>query len=381
MKPLLHLMLLLQGIQLMAQSFTIQDIDVSVNAGTVLAVDTDLTNQGAIANEGTMYLYGEWMNKGSYVSEQGSLVFAGVADQPIINETGQLANVILEGGGNKIVSDSLLITGRLEMTDGNIVVRKNAILLLDSAVEIVGAGKFSHVEGMLYRKGQGDLFYPLGAGDEYLPVTLYDVAGLSPKVGLQAYQAMATNDLGNDLLDVSTRVYWRMDKDASYTNGYIALPYENEPFIQDVNHIVVAQANGLEDGFHTIGQSSIEGDNFAGLVRSEGLATGQIYAVAYVENPEKLPSIRVKNILTPFQDGKHDFLRIENLELYEESLVEIFDRNGALVFRLSDYDNRDRVFRGDTNKGPKHELPDGNYFYTIRSKDKMLKSGFLYLKR
>jgi len=43
--------------------------------------------------------------------------------------------------------------------------------------------------------------------------------------------------------------------------------------------------------------------------------------------------------------------------------VNIFNRWGDLVFDVKDYNNTDRVFKGESNSG--RELPSGTYFYTI----------------
>ncbi|WP_109832666.1 cadherin domain-containing protein [Reichenbachiella versicolor] len=94
-----------------------------------------------------------------------------------------------------------------------------------------------------------------------------------------------------------------------------------------------------------------------------------------------LPKIEVKNVVTPNGDGKHDFLKIKNILLYDNTLVEIFNRNGNKVFSIKDYNNQELVFRGRSNQSSNRDLIQGNYFYIVRSNKKKIGSGFLFLKR
>ncbi|MCR9254302.1 MAG: gliding motility-associated C-terminal domain-containing protein, partial [bacterium] len=94
-----------------------------------------------------------------------------------------------------------------------------------------------------------------------------------------------------------------------------------------------------------------------------------------------LPTIVVKNVVTPNGDGKHDFLRIENIEFYPNNKVEIFNRTGSMVFSIENYNNSDRVFTGIANTKSSQELISGNYYYTVKQGKNKLGVGFLLLQR
>jgi gliding motility-associated-like protein len=92
--------------------------------------------------------------------------------------------------------------------------------------------------------------------------------------------------------------------------------------------------------------------------------------------------IVVYNGVSPNGDGLNEFLKIENIELLPETknnTVMIYSRWGDEVFKVSDYNNADRVFKGDTNNGSK--LPAGTYFYKIvlPNADKTM-TGFISIK-
>lgn len=92
--------------------------------------------------------------------------------------------------------------------------------------------------------------------------------------------------------------------------------------------------------------------------------------------------IVVFNGISPNGDGLNDFLTIQNIELLPETknnTVTIYSRWGDEVFKVSDYNNKDRAFKGNTNNGSK--LPAGTYFYKIvlPDADKTM-TGFISIK-
>ncbi|MGM0581504.1 MAG: IPT/TIG domain-containing protein, partial [Bacteroidota bacterium] len=96
--------------------------------------------------------------------------------------------------------------------------------------------------------------------------------------------------------------------------------------------------------------------------------------------PESTTEIKVFNVVTPNGDGKHDFLKIENITEYPNNIVSIFNRWGDKVFEIKNYDNSRRIFKGISDKGK--ELLTGNYYYVIDkgNREKRI-SGFLIIKR
>jgi gliding motility-associated-like protein len=74
--------------------------------------------------------------------------------------------------------------------------------------------------------------------------------------------------------------------------------------------------------------------------------------------------IIVYNAVSPNNDGKNDFFRLQNIDtISPKNEVVIYNRWGDEVFSISDYDNKTKAFVGMTNGGGK--LPSGTYFYKI----------------
>ena len=76
-------------------------------------------------------------------------------------------------------------------------------------------------------------------------------------------------------------------------------------------------------------------------------------------NPEELFDV-ITNTFTPNNDGVHDTWVINNIDLYPEAVINVFDRTGRLVFHVEGgYENDwDGTFNGKP-------LPMDTYYYII----------------
>jgi gliding motility-associated-like protein len=79
------------------------------------------------------------------------------------------------------------------------------------------------------------------------------------------------------------------------------------------------------------------------------------------------------NILTPNRDGINDFWIIKNLESYPQNEILIFDRNGKMLYKMTNYNNR---WDGRLNGKP---LITGTYYYILRFPERpsILHKGFI----
>lgn len=87
--------------------------------------------------------------------------------------------------------------------------------------------------------------------------------------------------------------------------------------------------------------------------------------------------------ITPNGDGDNDYWRIDGIDFYTNNKVRVFDRFNNLVFELTGYNNEDKVWKGEANRGiVTGNLPEATYFYNIDLGDGSAPvSGFVVLKR
>lgn len=99
-------------------------------------------------------------------------------------------------------------------------------------------------------------------------------------------------------------------------------------------------------------------------------------------------NLRVHPAMSPNGDGLgNDVMYIENIDLYPENDVTVFNRWGGTVFTTKGYNNSSNNFNGKANTGSakNQDVPDGSYFFIIHATDvsgkKIKYTGFLVIKR
>ncbi|MCH7515317.1 MAG: gliding motility-associated C-terminal domain-containing protein, partial [Bacteroidetes bacterium] len=114
---------------------------------------------------------------------------------------------------------------------------------------------------------------------------------------------------------------------------------------------------------------------------TQGECTVSVLFFVVNVSAEETPPITVYNVVSPNGDGKHDFLKIINIEFYTGNEVFIYDKIGNLVFRMLGYNNLDNIFEGIATEGNERELANGTYYYFIQLNSDQSESGFLLLQK
>lgn len=78
---------------------------------------------------------------------------------------------------------------------------------------------------------------------------------------------------------------------------------------------------------------------------------------------EETISLMITNLITPNEDGFNDTWYIENIQMFPNNKVDVFNRQGQVVFSMDSYDNT----WGGTYNGSL--LPDGTYYYVLQFPD------------
>lgn len=111
-----------------------------------------------------------------------------------------------------------------------------------------------------------------------------------------------------------------------------------------------------------------------------GVCTVQTIIIPNVDVGGEDPPIAVFNAVSPNGDDKHDFLEIENIESYPGNQVVIFNRWGDVVYEVTNYNNTDNNFFGQTDGG--NNLPSGTYYYSVDlNNGSTVVTGFIMLNK
>jgi gliding motility-associated-like protein len=79
---------------------------------------------------------------------------------------------------------------------------------------------------------------------------------------------------------------------------------------------------------------------------------------------ESACKVKIYSGFTPNGDGHNDTWIIDNINIYPDNSVEIYNRWGTEVWNGNGYDNSKVVFTGRDNQG--QPLPDATYFYIVK---------------
>lgn len=366
------------------QSFINNGALITILPNTILILGDSVVNNGEITNNGTIVVTGTWQNNGTYNAGTGDIVMSSPLPQVINHNQQSLTKLTIAGGGDKIFEEDIVVVNELVLDDGILRSANGARIIMDEEGVILGGSEDSYIIGQVIHMGTGEKQYPVGTESAYLPFQFINVEGDNPEIGVMVIETNPNIATVGFLDKVATRWYWEMELVSGiFLGSPVVLPIVNEIFNESVNQVVVAEARTLQSAFHSLGQSEVTGDLFQGSVTSILRGTGNIFVVGIDASiTEPRPPLNIFNAVSPNGDNRHDFLKIENITLYPENIVIIYNRNGQKVFEIRGYDNAEKAFIGEANVNGFGNLPSGTYYYWIdRNDGTTAESGFFVLNR
>ena len=368
---LLLLILLLMTIDAHGQSLYNQGSIITVTSNTPIVVPDSLVNNGEITNDGNMIVQGAWINNNVYNAGTGSITLASSSPQVINHNDQSLSQLTISGGGDKIFEQDIVVANQLIMDDGLLISSNGARIIVNENGSIIGASENSYIAGEVIHLGEGNKYFPVGTTDAYLPFELLEVEGENPEIGIIANRDNPNTSVVGTLDEISTRWYWTMEeKNGLFASSTVRVAINQESLSGTFEQLVIGESPDFQNAFHSLGQGDITGDFFDGTITSALKATGGLYALGLdLSITEEKPEISIFNAVTPNGDNRHEFLKIENIDLYPGNQVVIYNKLGDKVFEIQDYNNVDKIFTGLPNTGDSEILPNGTNYYYIDKKD------------
>lgn len=399
---------------LLGMAQTVNEGNFSVGPATEVSTYFDFTNRSAgnVINDGEMYFYGHYENEGlfSYTTNRttGYVVFEGLMPgmQHIKGTSpSSFYDALFNKAGNE---HSFHLTN--DIANAGTVNFTNGIVLMDKAnggafVFLKGAGHInvkdrSHVNGEVTKIGNEAFKYPIGDGG------YYRFAGISaPANSAETYTGeylLENSDLKYphdnrtgiiELID--NQEYWMINQTTKTDNSIvITLSWDQRTTPQtllthpEALHIVrwdekkqlwVDEGGIVDEGHQTV-TTPVNVEGFGvftlGRIKEKLLNPGDIV---------------IYNGVTPDGDGKNDYFIIDNIELFPNNNVTIFNRWGRKVYETQSYNSDGNVFKGYAEgKGVinrKEKLPTGTYYYIVEylydrdgQNQSIKKVGYLHLE-
>jgi gliding motility-associated-like protein len=372
--------------------------NVTFNALGVEAGNTHKLKLGAVMNvAGTITLN----STGIIDATNGAIGFVNVSPSTSTLRT-VTANTFKDATLNKMIVNStagvtlnpVLTIGTLDMQKGLLNIPETSALIVSSVSggsstsyintkSSASSGAIAQVKVTGLTTAQGDI--PLGNGGNYLPVRI-----TPPKDAVfQFTMSVLTGLTGNGLPDGSVvadksqfvdAIYHviRTSGEGNYTfrvgfpaslRGSAFTPsspfgiskYNGNswlPVIGSGNYVLntataTFDTNGLR---HRVQIGGAQPLNFATATNVSSYTESKAINLTI---PEDLVKIKATNIMSPNGDGVNDKWVIDNIDLYPNNEVKVFDKSGRFIYGKKGYDNS---WEGTSNGVP---LAEGSYYYIV----------------
>ena len=172
------------------------------------------------------------------------------------------------------------------------------------------------------------------------------------------------------------------DSDGDGVPDYVEVNGDPATNPNDGTDYTDSDGDGVPDYVETTGENATDPNDPSDFADSDGDGISDYTEGGYVTD-----DIFIENDLVS-KSGPNGFFEIVNIERFPDNTVEIYNRNGILVFSINGYDNDSRVFRGKSDTKAivqdSDGLPTGVYFYIIKyvqDGNKSSKSGYLYINQ
>ncbi|MFO7869419.1 MAG: gliding motility-associated C-terminal domain-containing protein [Bacteroidales bacterium] len=251
----LYIILLLFPVFTYAQVYISEGASLNTSKKSELFFDDSFEIQGALNNQGDIYVTGDLINDGEYYSI-GTLYLVGY-NQTISMNGDTVNELIVQGSGNKYLLSDMYISGELMLDNGIIIPTNQSNLIIMDTAYISEGSDYSYVLGRLYSEGDGDKYFPVGTATTFLPVELHNIKGDSLTIGMKAHYFDSLPVPGKGTRKLSHTNYWSQDVlSGNVTYAQISLPMYlvgNTGFYSE-DSVVVAMSDNVLGPYRSNGK-------------------------------------------------------------------------------------------------------------------------------
>lgn len=411
----LFILLLLTAVDLRSQTVNLGDLYIS--SGTIISTVGAMDNKssGNLFNDGDFYLYSHYNNDGLVTFTTGSTTgitrmrglsgFQNLSgSMPMQWYDGEFNNSLVQPAFH--LSNEVSISGTSDFQQG--IVDNDTyggLLVFEKSAKHVNVDDASHVDGKVKKKGDVAFRYPIGDKQKYR------FSGISaPDAVLNSFTGKYFLENSNPLYPhssksgvielINNQEYWTLDKTTGTSDVILTLSWD------EIATTPLAIVASPQSAIHIVRWDALQKlwIDEGGIVDSTNktvttpinVSGYNVFTTARIDETQIiLPcnTLVVYNALSPNDDTKNDFFRIDGLaECSADNTVEIYNRWGVKVFETSNYASNGNVFKGYSDGratlSKSELLPVGTYFYILNFKYKgsgsssgktIKKTGYLYL--
>lgn len=272
------MMLVLLGTIVKAQFITNNGIAIQNSA--MLSTNGEWTNASGtnIINNGIIETSETFTNNGTLdASSTGGFVLNYSTTKNFQPGGSSMGFLSKNGPGTAVILGTIAVKDSLMLKNGLVQVASNTDTIAVRAGGLVVGSANSYVEGMLARAGTGNLFFPIGRGSDYLPLTMQKASAKKLTAWVTLTPGTHTAGPGVDAL-IGFPYSWKVIEQADTdTAAYVQVSYPNTlPVV--ANPIVVREVSGQQ--FASMGARGISNAANSVTVRSYSRGTKGLFTIA-----------------------------------------------------------------------------------------------------
>jgi len=380
---IISLLLLPHGI-LQAQLHVQNNAIFWVGQEVTVSVGGDVSNDGSLENGGTITFTGDWNNTNTYIDD-GTIEAIGSVPQTIANLDQNIATLIVNGMDITLEGNTVLITEELAMTNGNVQLGANTVLIIADTASITGGSPDAFIIGTVIQRGTGPKFYPIGIDDRYMPLDLLDVSGTSDiemAISLGLFNGIEPF-AGRHAIGVSDYHFWQLETLVGTFNGspvkgtfqnadlrLASIPIENTSFRWAKSINAILESPNLEGPYTDldIEFSSDPDETTFGTIITSDTVTQQFLAVGLQADVPEGGVLFVPTAFSPRAMLDDDqrlkvFAQLMNTDDFKFS---VFNAFGVEVYKADYLEATTNGWDGN-HKGK--EQPSGSYRFFVKFVD------------
>lgn len=335
-----------------------------ISALTCIVISAGVNAQVTIKSGSTVHATGIISTKASLNNssdqtnfQNTQLILTGVNQTLSTASALSIKSIDITGGGTKTLQGEWTVTQDLIFTQGILNPGTGKIIYTGSTTLTGNASSF--VNGVLFQRGTGTRFFPIGVGTAYAPMAFSSITNGSSDVGVKVFASGASLDLPQDLSAIATNRYWEVTTGA-YGSSLVSL-YSPGSSIDGSQRLTVVEADSPSGATAINLGGGVTGD----FISSFNPATKPILTLGISESV----NLRINDLITPFNlDDINDKLKIINIQYTFENTVTLLDRWGVVVRQWKNFSNYDDPNNPNTDNFDFANLSPGNYICVLEYK-------------
>jgi len=370
------------------------------------------TSQTALFNSGNVYI-GEEAKIGFHTnfinnSEFNAKGFTGFYGNELLTISGNTSPLFFNteisiSNNDLILNIPITITNNANFDQGNIITprnpQENILVNFSPNIIITGVNDASKVDGYVMVNNAPFFEFPIGDAQNYRQLDVMPLNNENTQTKAAYFSANPNTASELPAFDtnfitikkpriiefISNREFWHLVSDKE---SLVTLHWNSNSGIANatdvLDNIIMVGWSKTSKRWIEIEETTIKGSPSEGSITSSFIPNEyDIITLGTTKTP--IDILEFGNYLvTPNGDGKNDEFVIEELKLFPNNQLQIFNRYGLKVFEKENYTNE---FNGFSNTGSfvlksNNGLPSGIYFYVVNLKDVAIqRQGFLYLTK